>query len=204
MHIPSLITPAASEPFAASDMRTWVRLPEDYDGQDDLLDLAIAAGRERGEHLTGAAWVSSTWELALDEFPAGAGTIWDLGIHPVLQADDITSVKYLDTDGVEQTLDSSLYQVRITGKCQICDLLPAFGETWPDTREVSQAVKIRFSAGWAMGGLPKSLKQWLMAWAAAAYRNPEAVIAGGGGLTPVEIPIHLDSMLSGYTVLRNV
>ena len=64
-----------------------------------------------------------------------------LGRHPVL---DVTSVKYIDANNNQQTLDSSKYRVdtkwgRIT---------EADGETWPTFNNVTNAIEIEYRAGY--------------------------------------------------------
>lgn len=104
MH-PTLITPAEIEPVTLAQAKAQCNLEADFTDDDDLLNRLIAAVRAQGELLTGAAWVESTWEQPLDAFPLTTtenpyGGI-ELFKHPV---QSIESVKYLDTDGVEQTL----------------------------------------------------------------------------------------------------
>jgi hypothetical protein len=67
----------------------------------------------------------------------------DLDIGPV---SSITSVKYLDSTGAEQTLSSAVYTL-------ISESLPPrlvlkTGQSWPATYSADNAVRIRFVAGY--------------------------------------------------------
>ena len=65
----------------------------------------------------------------------------------------ITSVKYTDLAGAEQTLAGSAYALSLYGDSR--RLAPTFGNTWPSTRDVPDAVRVRFVAGYTTA--PKAL-----------------------------------------------
>ena len=200
-----LVTPATKEPVSVEEVKRALNLPLDYAEDDALLEQGISAARELGESLTSAAWVESVWELRLPGFPAGA--IRDLGRHPV---QSVQSVAYLDPDGNLQTLNEGAdYEVSIGGRTKICDIWPAYGTRWPETRPGPQSVRIQFTAGWPLDGdgnptTPQNLKWWLYRMVGAFYEQREALVVGGGGLTVAELPrAHLDGLLDPYTVLRS-
>jgi hypothetical protein len=79
--------------------------------------------------------------LTLDYFPP-CGEI-AIRIRPVQQ---IVSIKYIDGDGVEQTVDPDDYQVDLRGF--LCRIRPAYGKSWPFARWRMNAVSILFTAGY--------------------------------------------------------
>lgn len=93
------VTGPASEPVTVQEARTQCSL---YDSttHDTLLAQLISAARASVEQLAGVRCMTQTVRLELDGFPDAE---IDLGCYPVAS---ITSVKYDDTSGVEQTLVS--------------------------------------------------------------------------------------------------
>ena len=82
----------------------------------------------------------------------------------------VTSVKYQDSDGNEQTVDSSTYEV-ITGSepgyVAILD-----GENWPtDEDDISTPVLIEYKAGYT--SVPEGIKFYIMLLVAEMYRQRE-------------------------------
>src|SRR5688572_15583148 len=74
--------------------------------EDDLLDIWIQAAREIIEERTGRSFITQTRVIKLDYFPLCGYIILSHG--PV---QEINSIKYYDSDDVEQTLDDSEYWV---------------------------------------------------------------------------------------------
>lgn len=68
----------------------------------------------------------------------------------------VTSVKYDDSDGNEQTLSSSLY--RVSGNV----ITRAYGASWPATRLQTEAVRIRYEAGYELADVPTVIKHAIM------------------------------------------
>ncbi len=142
--------------------------------EDDLIDALVKAARKRLEMDTGRALITQTWELYLDKFPDDDGEIWLP--KPPLQS--ITSIKYYDTDGVEQTWSSDDYRVDI--KSEPGRITPAYNESYPTTRTMINAVTIKFVCGYGSAGsdvdddLIQAIKLLVGHW----YEFREAVLSG--------------------------
>jgi uncharacterized phiE125 gp8 family phage protein len=139
--------------------------------EDPLVTRLIEAATDRAEHLTGRAIMQQDWELVLDAFPAEIRLA-----KPTVSS--ILWIKYLDADGVEQTLSNSLYALD-------ADLLPgwvlpAAGTSWPATQAVANAVRVRFRCGYGntAAAVPKGLVDWLMVQVATRYDNRDLVALG--------------------------
>lgn len=131
-----VITPA-SNILTLTQMRLHLRLIGDPHPEDPLLVASLAAAVQWAEHYTGRSIGVQTLELALDAFPVGPVA---LPQGPVLS---ITSIKYLDSAGVEQTLPVSAYSLDDYGMQN-----RAIGVAeWPVAGQFSNAVKIRYQAG---------------------------------------------------------
>jgi uncharacterized phiE125 gp8 family phage protein len=137
-----LFTGPTDEPLTVQEAKDWARITESED--DDLVQGLIRAARCHVEQLTGRALLTQTWDLYLDCFP------WQIDVpRPPLQS--VTSIKYIDTEGVLQTLASSEYTV--DAKSEPGRIVPAYGKVWPSTRYEPNAVQVRFVAGYGLEAL---------------------------------------------------
>jgi uncharacterized phiE125 gp8 family phage protein len=105
----------------------------------------------------------------------------------------ITSVVYVDADGAEQTLDADTYEadtVSVPGR-----LLLAYDESWPSTRSQWNAVRVRYTVGWAVADVPAPIKQALLLLVAQLYEHRVPEITGTI-VSPVRFAV--DALLSPY------
>lgn len=138
-----------------------------------LLKL-IKAAREHVERASAAALVTQTLELTRTGFPTSAGRIFVP--RPPLQS--VLSIKYLDTAGVEQTLPAADYLVdssRMPGR-----IYPAYGTTWPGTRDQAATVTIRFTAGF-LTPITADPDTDIITWLGRSPTNGEVVILENSG-----------------------
>lgn len=127
-----------------------------------LLENATAAA----ERYTGRAFATQTWRLTLDRFPCRTIKL----PRPPLQS--VTSITYIDEDGAEQTLDSSLYVVATDSHPG--RVAPAYDEVWPATRTTLEAVKITYVAGHtSVDDVPEEAKQAVGVMVADWFVNRE-------------------------------
>ena len=165
-----LITGPAAEPISLAEAKSHLRVVGTED--DALISLLISSARQSAEHETGRALVSQTWELVLDAFPTSEIVIPAAGVLSV------ASVKYLGTDGIEQTLSGAAYV--LDAEDAPAYLLPAAGYSWPDTADAANAVRVRFLAGFgaASSDVPASIRHWMLLHIGTAYAQREGVAAG--------------------------
>lgn len=132
------VTPPAVEPVGLAAAKLHLRV----DGTaDDVLITAMAiAAREQCETFTNLSLITTAWRMSLAEFPCD-GVI----VAPRAPLIAVTAVKYRDTEGDEQTLDPSAYQV--DARATPGRIVPAHGTRWPATRCQPNAVTVEFTAG---------------------------------------------------------
>lgn len=194
------ITAPSVEPVSAAQAVDWLRAESaDFnDGQTALLELLIQAMREHAETLTGRAFVQRTLELSLPCFPSSGVIV--LPRPPLIS---VTSVKYYAFDGTDTTVDPTLYEVDTASEPG--QVQPAYLETWEGTRNVFNAVRVRYEAGYAPVSsptdyrekVPARLKLWVHARLATLWRNREQLVVGN----LVKIPRDFaDGMLDGLKV----
>lgn len=161
-----LITPATELAVSLADAKAHLRV--DTTDEDALITAYITAAAELAEQTTGRALMPQTWELTLDAFPEA----FEITRVP---AASITSLKYWDKAGEQQTLGTALYTLDDTDDFGIAYVVPVFGGTWPDTRAQINAVALRYVAGYATGAnVPDSIKSWIKLQVGAMYENREA------------------------------
>lgn len=186
----TLITAPAAEPITAADAITRAHLRLDDATDDSLVGLYIAAARRQAEQITGRCLIEQTWELWLDAFPAAE---IDLRLAPVSA---IVSVTYTDTAGADQVLDPDAYL--LDAVTSAAWLLPAVDTDWPETQDIANAVRIRFTAGYGATGddVPEDIRLWLLATVAHWYRSREIA---GAAMQPLPC---LSGLLDPYRLLR--
>lgn len=161
-----LITPAAELAVSLADVKAHLRV--DTTDEDSLITAYITAAAELAEQATGRALMLQTWELTLDAFPDA----FELTRVP---ASSITSIKYWDTAGVQQTLGTALYTLDNADDYGPAYAVPVVGGTWPDTRVQINAVALRYVAGYAnAAAVPDSIKSWIKLMVGAMHINRQA------------------------------
>lgn len=158
-------TAPALEPVAVSELKTFLSL--DGSDFDSMLSSCIVACRQAVESYTGRTLITTVLQMTLDSFPS----VIELARPPV---QSITSITYVDADGSTQTLSSSLYRVDISSL--FGRITTAYGEVWPETQNVSNAVTVEFKCGYgdAASAVPDALKVAIMSLAADMFEHREA------------------------------
>lgn len=165
----TLFTAPIAEPVTRQEAKDFARITTTAD--DTLVDALIVAARRQIEQLTRRVLVTQTWDLTLDAFPDGNEQI-EVPLPPL---QSVTSISYTDTDGVGQTVLVADYVV--DAKSEPGRIVPAFGKTWPSTRDIVNAVAVRFVAGFGLAvAVPESLKTAVKALVAALYEHRETVM----------------------------
>lgn len=158
-----------AEPVSLADMKAHLSVDASNTADDTLISAMISAARSDAEDLTGKAYATQQWLLAIDWFPtyrvnesAPSRSDFDaLGNYnfsswrwnhsqtimlprsPLLSVD---SIQYVDLSGTLQTLDPSTYQADLISEPG--RVLPAMGAYWPMVSPVANVVQIKFTAGY--------------------------------------------------------
>lgn len=162
------------------DMKNFLKV--DVSDDDTLIDDLIgaaAAHMDGRDGVLGRALLTQTWTLALDDFPCET---WDdpyAGIRvPLPPLQSVSSITYLDGQGVEQTLATSVYAVDTASQPGIISLKS--GQSWPGVQDVRNAVTITFVAGYGdtASALPRPLRLAAQQLVATWYDNRPSVVIG--------------------------
>lgn len=208
-----LVTAPATEPISLAEAKGHLRV--DHTDDDATITFLITASRQYVDAISGwlgRALITQTWELVIDAFPTGqAQCCWpaapvmatsSIAIEipfPPLQS--VTSIKYFDVAGIEQTMPATDYVV---------DTVSAPGwivpvTSWPATLAAINAVTIRFIAGYgpAATDVPAPIRQALLLMTGLYYENREQVIAQyEGSATVLPLPLGVESLLSAFRIIR--
>lgn len=128
------------------------------DGAD--LDATVTAWLKGvaayAQHQTGRVILNQTWRTTLDQFP-------DAIRLPFSPCASVTSLKYLDVAGFEQTLNPADYE--LSSENQASWVVPAYGKAWPLTYEKINSVKVDavFGFGSLIADVPADYKLFILA-----------------------------------------
>jgi uncharacterized phiE125 gp8 family phage protein len=179
-----LITPPAAEPVSTAEAKAHLRV--DSDDENTLIDALVAAARQHIERETRRALITQTWELRLDKFPR------DTIRTPVGPLQSVSSIKYDDINGVEQTLSTATYEIDTS--VEPGWIVRVGDGAWPDTMVAINSVRVRFVAGYgAAAVVPQILKQAILLLVGHWYMNREVTIAGQFGASPMAVQSIIDS-----------
>lgn len=135
--------------------------------EDTWLNDAILSATELAEHITGRAFTHRTIEFALDAFPEAEIFL------PVTPISSVVSIKYIDANGFEQTLNPASYIIDDYSFDNW--ILPV--SDWPATSIGANVVKVRVVVGYGAteSSVPASVKQWIKLAVDANYKHRGAV-----------------------------
>lgn len=158
------IVEPSNEPVMLNDVKAQLRV--EHTEEDNLLTAFIIGARKHVEQVTNRALVTQTIELALDRFPYDSQSI----LLPQSPVQSINAIRYVDNEGITQTLDSSLYTLDVFN-------IPArletvYGASWPSIRYQNNAVTIEYVAG--TDTVAEDIKHAIKLIVGSFYANREA------------------------------
>lgn len=146
----------------------------------DLVRIRKAARLMVERHLE-KKLITQTFDYYLDDFPKKSTQRIEL---PFTALQSVTSITYTDTDGNEQTWESSKYLVVTEENPGY--IVPKYNYDYPDTLDQEKVVKIRYVAGYGDDGsaVPANVLQALMVTAGHLYETRQIT----AGTQQYEIP----------------
>lgn len=188
-------TAPEAEVISLDEMKAHIRQDSDVGtAEDEVIESLISAATKKldgRDGLLGRCLVTQTWALRLDRF---SGDIC-LPLPPCQSVDSIT---YIDVAGATQTLAPENYQVAGIGSPDGARVLPAYGGSWPSTRNVPEAIIVTFTAGYGDEGtdVPEQIRTAIKLHAAFLYANRESVVVGN--YSAVELPQSAQDLISDF------
>lgn len=155
------VTNPSNLPVSLSEVKKHLRLSESDTTHDSHLQLLIEAATERLEDDIDRQIVTANYRQSQFKWNEADNSYGGIKLYKKAIT-YILSVKYYDTDGVQQTLDPSKY-VFDNGRTM---LWPSSGESWPDLSadQNSNMIEIMFTAGYGTTAttIPRSMKAAIM------------------------------------------
>jgi uncharacterized phiE125 gp8 family phage protein len=156
-----------------------------------LILSLVGAATAQAEAYCRRRFVTQRWRATFDGFPAGAVLL----PHPPLSS--VETVTYVDEAGALQTLAPAGYVVRAAETPG--EIVPAYGESWPATRNLPDAVAVEFTCGYGdPADVPEAIRRAVLLLVGTLYANRESV-------APVamhEVPHTVEWLLGPYRVMR--
>jgi len=164
----TLINQPDTEPITLSEAKAHCRV--EHKADDTLITSLITVSRLSAEHELQRPLITQTWQAAYEAFPADGAKIALGKFRPIA----ITSIIYLDQDGVEAELDPSAYVLDATTVPGWVH--PAYQTSWPSARAFANSVRILFTAGYGgeAADVPQCIKQWMLLMIGSMYAFREA------------------------------
>jgi len=164
---PVRVVPPDAWPLSLEEVRLHLRV--DHTDEDLVIQSLIEAATAYLDGYAGTlnmALMPQTWE---QQYPAFPSSPVRLTVTPVQEA----TVTYYDVDNALQTVPEASHSVEITPDGTVLMLAP--GEAWPAAYTRSDAVSIRYLAGYASASdVPADIRHAMQLMIAAWFDNRDA------------------------------
>lgn len=189
-----LITGPATEPVTLAEAKMQLKVESSVTTEDTLINNIIKAVREQAEWYTRRVLVDQTWELRQNIFDKALILLEKTPVR------SITSIKYIDLGGVEQTVSDTTYSL-VQGREPYGVQLGLY-LIWPVPRGDQDGIKIRFQAGYyyttgqtVTDNIPGSFKAAILLGIGHLYEHRESVVSGGAF---AQLPMGFYDLLDPY------
>lgn len=200
--------PPATEPISRAEAKVHLRVEVTFTDDDLLIDALITAARQYAETECDRSFVTQTVKYTMDALPGSLGypspgygrefsipgnaLVLTKGPHQ-----SISSITYLDSGGIVQTMPSTDYIADLSGPA--CRITPVFGKIWPIAQFQIASASVTFIAGYGgAAAVPNGIKQWMLLMIGSMYENREGIVVGRG-ITANPLSI-FDSLLDPFRV----
>lgn len=160
------IIDATVEPLTLQEAKIHLNETLDDAANDAYISALITVARQAAEERLGRTLIQTTLQRVLYGFPWGEAI--KLYRPTVLSVD---WVKYIDTSGVQQTMDPSAYLLEPGSEPGL--LWPTWGQRWPAVRHQPGAVVVQYQAGYGTtaAAVPAPIVHWIKLALSDLYEN---------------------------------
>jgi len=164
--VPDLLSGPALEPVSLGDAKAWARL--DSNDEDQLLSALIVSARLTLEAYTRRFFVTQSWRMRLDRWPAQALRRKTLAV-PFAPLRSVAAIRVFDSADMAQVLPAATYRAapsRDVGRI-------VFVEAPPEPGRDYDAIEIDIVAGYgdAAADTPEPLRRAILALVAHWHEN---------------------------------
>jgi uncharacterized phiE125 gp8 family phage protein len=171
-------------------VKSHLRIGADIADEDGYIQALIDAAIVKIEKDTGYRISALNTTYSLDGFPSFNNAI-ELPLCPV---SEVTAIKYIDANDVEQTLNASEYYVNLRNTHAA--IFPTYGKYWPTAKEGYETVTVEYSIG--ASEIEKPLIQAGLLLIGHWYANRESVVTG---TISSSLPLAYESLIQPYKVM---
>lgn len=217
MHRPVLVTPPVIKPVSLAEVKAALDIG--YTAKDDLINGLIAAATSYLDGWTGIlgrCLCEQTWRQDFDDFRSCLRL-------PLFPVSSVSSIRYVDTSGVQQTIGGGSYTLREDALGAYVRFATDF--SFPPLNTEGAAVSIEYVAGYLdtpavdaveadpaadppveavaaaprLSNVPAAIKQAMLLMIRQWFDNPSAVNVG----TIVSpMPFAVDALLAPYRRIK--
>jgi len=162
----TLVTAPTGDVVTTAEAKAYAKIS--HSAEDTLIDTLVATAVELVEAICDRQLLQATYDITFDAWPS-AGEEFEIPFAPT---SSITSIKYIDEDGTEQTLSASAYVT--STDVDPAQIYLAYGESWPGLRAQRNAVTVRAVVGYAnAAAIPDAIKTAIKIAVTAWLENRE-------------------------------
>ncbi len=201
------------EPLSLPEAKQHLRIDDDQLDDDALIQGLIVTARRTAEDWTGRAFMTQTWTLYRDAWPAGKdeglSEGWSTGAFiespgralalpkPPLQS--VVHVKTYDDSDTATTWAASNYFVDTASEPG--RLVARVGQTFPTTARTANGIEIQFKAGYgdSWNDVPEAIRQGMLLLIAHLYENREHVVTRA---TVAAVPLGIAALWQSHRIMR--
>lgn len=184
--LPSIVTvEPAAEPLSVAEAKPQLAIDgPDFDGP---LARWLKAARQHAEAYAGIALITQTRILCASSFA-------DLERLPIAPVQSVSAINYVDTEGVEQTLSTDVWEASLVGLEPEVRL--KVGQAWPPARSVKDAIRVTAICGYGDSGaaVPSDILQAILLVVGDWLENREDLVTGTVG----RLPNGFETMMAKY------
>ncbi len=186
-----LKTPPEIQPISLADAKLHCRVDDDITKDDSLIRSYIKAATDNAQAITRRQFINGVYELRLNAFPP----VIKLPRPPLWY---VNSIKYFDSDDVEQTLDPAEYTV--DEYSTIGQIVPSPTGSWPGIGQQIPTITIEYIAGYGddRDSVPEDIKSAIKLIVGHLYEHRETVLVGVSGSI---IPRGADDLLAPHRII---
>lgn len=163
----TMIAPPTALPVSLSEAKEHCNeMSSDHDSK--LIGFIFAAVASVESYLR-RSLITQTWEIQLDRF-------YKFMYLPRGPVQSISSLTYIDSEGEIQTLSTGQYTLDAAHDPP--RIFPAYSVSYPSTRDIPAAVRIRYVAGYGSKShqIPEPIRHAIKMIVADLFNNPESSI----------------------------
>ena len=184
----------ATEPITLAEVKEHLRV--DFADEDDYINTLITTGRKYCESYTNKVFITQTWRQNMAYFP----NVIQLKVSPVVS---LTSLKYYDTDEVQQTITDNSNNFQKDFLSDTATIHEGLTNAFPSIGSTINPIEIITVCGYgAASDVPDDIKHAIKLMVSHLYENREMVNVVVGGLAmQIEMPNVVKNLLAPYRVL---